>query len=135
VRRCNQRALGNTVSKFDISELASALKNLTLQLEPATGAGAAAVMKGSTEQTGTPAVVTGGMGKRALKGKSASLGDNNKGTNNDISSPNQQIESLMKHRSEANKKRSGMRTFKVSLLLRSVFLFFKKILLLHFHSL
>jgi hypothetical protein len=126
---------GNTVSKFDISELASALKNLTLQLEPATGAGAAAVMKGSTEQTGTPAVVTGGMGKRALKGKSASLGDNNKGTNNDISSPNQQIESLMKHRSEANKKRSGMRTFKVSLLLRSVFLFFKKILLLHFHSL
>ncbi|RLN18846.1 hypothetical protein C2845_PM02G08830 [Panicum miliaceum] len=100
---------GNTASKFDISELASALKNLTLQLEPAAGAGAgaAAVMKGSTEQTGTPAVVTGAMGKRALKGKSASLGDNNKGSNNDISSPNQQMESPMKHRSEANKKRSG----------------------------
>ena len=88
---------GNPALKVDIFELAVALKNHTLQLEPA--AGAAVVMKGSTKETGTP-VVTGGMGKRALKGKSASLGGNDKGSNTDIKSPNQQMESLMKHHAD-----------------------------------
>lgn len=111
-----------------VSELAAALKNITLQQKPADTVATvrtdADLLQEPTDETRTRAV-TSEMSKRALKGKFSSLEGNNKGTNNNVSSPNQQMECA-----ESNNKSSGMST-EVSVLLRSVF-FFKKILLLHF---
>ncbi|XP_034570540.1 uncharacterized protein [Setaria viridis] len=88
-----------------VSELAAALKNITLQQKPADTVATvrtdADLLQEPTDETRTRAV-TSEMSKRALKGKFSSLEGNNKGTNNNVSSPNQQMECA-----ESNKKSSG----------------------------
>jgi hypothetical protein len=93
-------------------------QSITLQQQPADTVATvrtnADLLQEPTDETRTCAV-TSEISKRALKGKFPSLEGNSKGTDNNVSSPNQQMECA-----EANEKSSGMsRELKVSVLVRS----------------